>query len=151
MNGHTIGFRREIQKLELHYMSPLFTLRMEGLKHYGTFCQHGKTILYFLKMRMDWVMKVFESLDPMSLHEILTSSLEVPSFLCYFADSSLEMHHPALLRRVKLKSKKKIKHEKMSLHRSSRFRCSSRVCGDAKQKPVGMLDCYTKKDAIIQS
>ena len=32
LNGHTIGFRPQTQKLELHYMSPLSTLGAKGLK-----------------------------------------------------------------------------------------------------------------------
>ena len=30
LNGHTIGFRLQTQKLELHYMSPLLTLGVQG-------------------------------------------------------------------------------------------------------------------------
>ena len=32
MNGHTIGFRPQTQKLELPYKTPLFTLAVKGLK-----------------------------------------------------------------------------------------------------------------------
>ena len=32
LNGHTIGFRSQTQKLENQYMSPLLTLGVKGLK-----------------------------------------------------------------------------------------------------------------------
>ena len=32
LNGHTIGFRPQTQKLELPYQTPLFTLAVKGLK-----------------------------------------------------------------------------------------------------------------------
>ena len=32
LNGHTIGFRPQTQKLELPYKTPLFTLVVKGLK-----------------------------------------------------------------------------------------------------------------------
>ena len=32
LGGHTIGFRPQTQKLELHYKTPLFTLAVKGLK-----------------------------------------------------------------------------------------------------------------------
>ena len=35
LNGHTIGFRPQTQKLELHYMSPLLTL---GVKWLSSVC-----------------------------------------------------------------------------------------------------------------
>ena len=37
LNGHTIGFRPQTQKLELHYMSLLLTLGVKGLKR-KAFC-----------------------------------------------------------------------------------------------------------------